>query len=188
MRKILIILFFSLIYQVNAQDLRQSIYKGLVFGMSKSEAKKEFKKNKATYTTVDIGNGFLYRIYQQNFIYDNGKLVGVLFSPKGAGLGQSYDSAKSYLVHTRGFFEKLEYETFIDNEWWNAPLNYIKSGSKWGLVLNKKDKSTIVQIFPQSLGSNNYLVNLRIWHYDTWMGYFNTENKIQETKVDKSGF
>ena len=31
---------------------------------------KEFKKNKSTYTT-DIGNNFLYRIYHQNFTYDN---------------------------------------------------------------------------------------------------------------------
>jgi hypothetical protein len=165
----------------------QSIYKGLTFGMSKAEAKKEFKKNKDTYTSVDLGNGFLYRIYQQNFIYDSNKLVGVLFSPKGAGLGQSYENTKSYLIHTRNFFERLDYETFIDNQWWNAPLNYTKSGSKWGLVLNKKDKTTIVQMFPISMG-NNYLVNLRIWHHDTWIGYFDAENKAQKQKADESGF
>ena len=51
----------------------KSIFKGLEYGMTKSEAKKEFKKNKKDYTTVDIGNGFLFRIYQQNFLYDNGE-------------------------------------------------------------------------------------------------------------------
>jgi hypothetical protein len=166
----------------------QSIYKGLEYGMSKSDAKKEFKKNKDTYISVDTGSGFLYRIYQQNFIYDDNKLVGVLFSPKGAGLGQSYDNAKSYLIHTRNFFESLGYETFIENEWWNAPLNYTKSGSKWGLVLNKKDKTTVVQMYPISMGKNTYLVNLRIWHYDTWMGYYDAENEKQKLKAEKSGF
>ena len=183
MKKILIT--FLIIFAVNSYS--QSIYKGLEYGMSKVEAKKEFKKNKDTYISVDLGNGFLYRIYQQNFIYDNDKLVGILFNPKGAGLGQTYDGAKSYLIHTRSFFESLGYETFIDNQWWNAPLNYVKSGSKWGLVLNKKDKSIIVQMFPIAMG-NSYLVNLRIWHYETWMGYYDDENKVQEIKADESGF
>tara|TARA_B100002019_G_scaffold271268_1_gene265535 strand:- start:302 stop:853 length:552 start_codon:yes stop_codon:yes gene_type:complete len=183
MKKILVTLL--ILSAVNSYS--QSIYKGLEYGMSKVEAKKEFKKNKDTYISVDLGNGFLYRIYQQNFIYDNDKLVGILFNPKGAGLGQTYDGAKSYLIHTRSFFESLGYETFIDNQWWNAPLNYVKSGSKWGLVLNKKDKSIIVQMFPVAMG-NSYLVNLRIWHYDTWMGYYDAENKVQEIKADESGF
>ena len=178
MKKILIT--FLMLFAVNSYS--QSIYKGLEYGMSKVEAKKEFKKNKDTYISVDLGNGFLYRIYQQNFIYDNDKLVGILFNPKGAGLGQTYDSAKSYLIHTRNFFESLGYETFIDNQWWNAPLNYVKSGSKWGLVLNKKDKSIIVQMFPVAMG-NSYLVNLRIWHYDTWMGYYDESNSIDQEKL-----
>ena len=81
----------------------------------------------------------------------------------------------------------MGYETFIDNKWWNAPLNYTKSGSKWGLVLNKKDKTTVVQMYPiEAMG--NYYVNLKIWHYDTWMGYYNAENKVQESKADDSGF
>ena len=48
--------------------------------MTESEAKTEFKKNKNDYTTVDIGNGFLYRIYRQNFVFDENKLVGVLLA------------------------------------------------------------------------------------------------------------
>ena len=34
----------------------QAIFKGLNFGMSKSEAKKEFKSNKSIYTNIDIGD------------------------------------------------------------------------------------------------------------------------------------
>lgn len=166
----------------------QSIFKGLEYGMSQADAKKEFKKNKDTYVSVDTGNGFLYRIYRQNFVYDSNKLVGILMTPKGAALGQSYDNCKNYLIHTRNFFESLGYETFIDNKWWDAPLNYSKSASKWGLVLNKKDKSTIVQMYPSTLTEGTYLVNLRIWHYDTWMGYYNKENEKQDLNAKDSGF
>lgn len=183
MKKLLILLLIAPVFGYG-----QSIYKGLEYGMSETDAKKEFKQNKSTYISVDTGNGFLYRIYQQNFIYDKNKLVGLLMTPKGAALGQSYDNCKSYLIHTRNFFESLGYETFIDNEWWNAPLNYTKSGSKWGLVLNKKDKSTIVQMYPIEISNNSYLVNLRIWHYDTWMDLYNKENEKQNLKVDNSGF
>jgi len=180
-------ILFTIALLITTSIYSQSIYKGLEFGMSKSEAKKEFKANKSDYITVDLGNNFLYRIYQQNFIYDQNRLVGVLFSPKGAAFGLSYDLTKQYLIHTRGFFEGLGYETYIENQWWNAPLNYLSSGSKWGLVLNKKDKTTIVQMYPQSVGEN-YLIALRIWNYDTWVGYYDAENKAQKSKADKSGF
>ena len=168
----------------------KSIFKGLEYGMTKSEAKKEFKKNKKDYTTVDIGNGFLYRIYKQNFLYDNGGLVGITLNPKGYALGMGYDVTVNYLTHTRGFFESLDYETFIDNKWYNAPLNYLKSSSKWGLVLKSKEKNTIIQMFPMSMGSasSSYLVKLIIWDYNTWMGYYNAEMKRQNDKAKDSGF
>jgi len=182
---IIIVLFVSLnLYS-------QSIYKGLEYGMTESEAKREFKSNKDTYKTVDLGNNFLYRIYKQNFVYDNDKLVGVLISPKGSALGQTYNSAESYLIHTRVFFEDLGYETFIDNEWWNAPHNYVNSNSKWGLVLNKPDNSIIVQLYPTIIGgpgSNTFLVKLMIWDYNTWVGWYNQQEAKQRENVEDSGF
>ena len=186
--KNLFLLLLTLIFISNSYG--QSIYKGLELGMSKSDAKKEFKKNKDDYTTVDIGNGFLYRIYRQNFIYDNGRLVGITLNPKGSALGMSYDRTKRYLTNTRRFFESLNYATFIESEWYNAPINYIKSGSKWGLVLTKEDKTKIVQMYPMSMGStsSNYFVKLIIWDYSTWMGYYDAETETQQTKADESGF
>ena len=187
--KIYIVLL--LIFFIISNGYTQSIYKGLEYGMSKSEASKEFKKNKESYTTVDIGNNFLYRIYKQNFVFDNNKLVALLLTPKGSAFGQSYDSARNYLIHTRKFFEKLNYETFLDNEWWDSPLNYIDSESKWGLILNKKDKSTIVQMYPISYelsGKKSFLVKLMIWNYDTWMGYYKKDREIQKEKANNSGF
>jgi hypothetical protein len=158
--------------------------------MSKSEAKKEFKKNKDDYKTVDIGNGVLYRIYRQNFIYKNNKLAAVTLNPKGSAFGMSYDLTRNYLTMTRSFFESLNYQTFIENKWYNAPINYLKSSSKWGLVLNKEDKSTIVQMYPMSMGagSGSYLVKLIIWEYNTWMGFYDADAEVQKSKAKKSGF
>jgi hypothetical protein len=186
--KKLLYLFLALIFISSSYS--QSIYKGLNYGMSKSEAKKEFKKNKTNYTTIDIGNNFFYRIYRQNFIFDNNKLVGIPINPKGFAFGMGYDVTVNYLTHTRGFFESLGYETFIDNKWYNAPLNYLKSSSKWGLVLKNKEKNTIIQMFPMSMGSasSTYLVKLIIWDYNTWMGYYDKENKSQNAKAKSSGF
>lgn len=188
MKKDILVLIAILFTSIN---YGQSIFKGLEYGMSKSDAKKEYKLNKQDYTTVDVGNGFLYRIYQQNFVFDENKLVGVLLTPKGSTFGQSYDDAKNYLIHSRSFFESLNYSTHIENEWWNAPLNYVESGSKWGLVLQKSDKTTMVQMYPISYelsGATKYLVKLMIWHSDTWLGYFEKEEKKQLSKVKDSGF
>ncbi|MDO6813815.1 hypothetical protein [Tenacibaculum soleae] len=169
----------------------QSIYKGLEFEMTPKEAKKEFKKNKNNYISVDLGNNFYYRIYRQNFIFLDKKLSCVVLTPKGFSLGMDYDSARNYLIHTRSFFTDLGYEIFLDNEYWNAPLNYASSGSKWGLILFNKDKTKIIQIFPQkynTLSTTSFLVNLRIWNYNAWMDLYNKENDLQNNKKANSGF
>lgn len=163
----------------------QSIYKGLEFGMSKKEAAKEFKENKDTYINIDLGNNFLYRIYRQNFKYSSEGLVGVLLSPKGSALGQSYDHAVSYLEYTRSFFEDLGYEILSEPEYWNAPLSF---NSKYGLLMVNPDETTIIQLYPVSYGSSNYLVNLEIYNYPQFMEWYDAAQKIQEEKAMKSGF
>mgnify|MGYP005993348777 CR=1 FL=1 len=188
MKNLLILTFcFCLTLSINSQ----SIYKGLKYGMTQAEAKKEFKKNKKDYTTVDLGNNLLYRIYRQNFVFINNKLVAVPLTPKGFAFGMQYDDAKNYLTATRSFFEKLGYEAFIDNKWWDAPLNFANSNSKWGLILNKKDKSTIVQMYPVKYNvssSTSFIVHLKVWHYDTWMNSYNNSKKQQKKITEKSGF
>ena len=172
------LLLLSLIFISNC--FSQSVYMGLEFGMSKSEAKKEFKKNKDDYKTIDIGNGVLYRINRHNFIYKNTKLVAVALHPKGSALGMPYDLTRNYLTMTRSFFESLNYQTLIENKWYNAPIKYLKSSSKWGLVLNKEDKNTIVQMYPMSMGSDSgsYLVKLIIWEYNTWMEFYDADAEV----------
>lgn len=187
--KFYVVSLFLLI--VASCSFAQSIYKGFEYGMSKSEASKEFKENKETYESIDLGNGFIYRIYKQNLVFESNKLVAVLLTPKGSAFGQSHDAATNYLEFTRGFFENLGYETFLESEWWNAPENFAASGSKWGLILNKEDKSIIVQMFPiryELSGDIVYLANLKIWHYDTWVRLYNTANENLNEKAKESGF
>jgi len=171
----------------------QSIYKGLTYGMTKSEAKKEFLANKDQYTNIDTGNGFLYRTYKQNFVFTDGKLTCVPLTPKGAALGLGYDETVLYLEHTRKFFENLNYQTFIDAEYWNAPLNYEKSPSKWGLILYNEDKTKIIQMYPSSYsnsvtGGKKYLVIINVWHYNTWMNFYNKAQSINKEKAKNTGF
>lgn len=184
MKRIIILLVFLISLTANGQ----AIFKGLNYGMSKSEAKKEFKNNKDSYTNIDIGGGFVYRIYSQNFIYDNKKLVGIVFNPKGSMMGLGYEECKNWLIKTRSFFEGLGFETYIENKWWNAPMNYISSGSMWGLVMNKGDKTTMMQMFPQEITKGSYNASLRLWHHDTFVGYVESNRKKQKEKSDDSGF
>jgi len=61
-------------------------YKDIYFGMSKSEAKSVFKKDKEAYTNAQIGS-YLYRIYTQNFVYDEkGEVFQIALTAKGGGL------------------------------------------------------------------------------------------------------
>ena len=65
----IIILFYSI------QLFSQPVFNGLLFGMTEKEAKSEFKANTDVYTNVDLGNGFVWRVTSQNFLYDNKKQV-----------------------------------------------------------------------------------------------------------------
>jgi hypothetical protein len=181
---ILIVLFLFFFFNIKSQE----IYKGLMSGMSKLEAKKQFKKNRDTYITVDFTNGFNYRIYRQNFMFINDKLAALVFSPKGYVFGMDYDSTRNYLIHTRNFFEDLNYVTFIDDEYWNSPINYVSSGSKWGLVLHNEEKTKIIQMFTERYMETSFLVVLSVWNYDVWMNLYNKEESIQSKKKIKSGF
>ena len=52
-----IILFSALMLITNSFSQETSLFKGLNLGMSKKEAKAEYKANKSQYDNIDIGNG-----------------------------------------------------------------------------------------------------------------------------------
>jgi hypothetical protein len=166
----------------------QSIFKGLEHGMSKDEAVSEFRANKSDYINIEIGNGFAYRIYQQNFEYTNDGLVSVLLTPKGSAMGQGYYEAVDWLDYSKTFFDKLDYREFFVPEYWNAPLNF---RSKYGLLMYNSEKTVMLQLFPihYTIGnSKSYLVKLQLYNYDQFMEWYNAEKDVQREITEKSGF
>jgi hypothetical protein len=179
---LLSVLFFT------SSAFSQTIFKGLEFGMTRDEAVDAFRADRDEYTTVDIGNNFKYRIYQQNFIYEDGKLTGVNFRPKGSAFGQSYDEATSYLEHTRQFFENLDYEVFFEPEYWNAPQSF---KSKYGLLMVNPEKTVMAQVYPTKTTAYNnttYLVLIDLYNYDDFLKTYKNEEEKQQKIRESSGF
>lgn len=166
----------------------QHIYKGLEYGMTAQEAKKEFRSNKAEYDAVDFGNGFVWRLFHQNFIYDNGGLVGVLFQPKGALMGLTHSGTTSYLEFSRAFFEEKGYQVFFEPEFWKYPLNF---NSKYGLLMHDEDKKIVVQLYPYSgyvNGATIYSAYMKVINYDWFMQQYESQQQLLELKANESGF
>jgi len=172
----------------NFSGSAQSIYRGLVYGMNVKDAKTEFKTNKDQYDNVDFGNGFAWRVYTQNLIYQNDSLVAILMTPKGAALGLSHDAATSYLEFSRAFFENKGYKLFFEPEYWQYPLNF---HAKYGLLLSNSDKTIMVQLYPLSYKSGYttmFTSCLKIMNYKWFMSTYEAGHKLLEKKSDESGF
>lgn len=184
--KSILLIIISVMFAVDC--FSQTIFKGLNYNMSVSEAKKEFKTNKEQYDNVDFGNGFVWRIFPQNFIYKNGNLVGVLFQPKGALLGLSHTGTTSYLEFSRSFFEIKGYKVFFEPEYWQYPLNF---NSKYGLLMQNEDKTIIVQLYPFKWfysGTTYYSAYMKVLNYAWFMNEYEKQNQILKDKSENSGF
>ncbi len=164
--QIVLYLLFPLLLSFNTRA--QSIFKGLKYGMSQTQANAEFKTHKKNYTNLDIGDDYIYRTYKQDFIFEDNKLVGIIFSPRGSAFGQSYKSSKNYLLQTKDYLERLGYVSLIQNTYWNDPLEFIKTGEEQGLVMHK-NKSTIAQLLTTQNDTNYnsaFIIKLIFWNYN----------------------
>ncbi len=163
---ILLYLFFSLFIFQNTRA--QSIFKGLSYGMTQTRANEEFKKYKEKYTNLDIGDDYVFRTYKQDFIFDNNKLVGVVFTPRGSAFGQSYKSSKNFLTQARDYLERLGYERLIEETYWNDPVEFIKTGGEKGLIMHL-NKTVIAQLLPTQNDTNYntaFIIKLIFWNYN----------------------
>ena len=80
------ILFVFLLLFTGIVSSQVKAYKDIYFGMTKPQATAAFNKNKKEYTNAQIGS-FLYRIYKQNFVYnEKGELFQIALTSKGGGL------------------------------------------------------------------------------------------------------
>ncbi|WP_159523781.1 hypothetical protein [Sunxiuqinia indica] len=186
MKHYLLLIFVTIF--IPSSVFSQTIYKGFEYGMSKGEAKREFKKNKDDYTAVDLGNGFVWRTYPQNLLMSGDSLAVVWFTPKGTALGMSHDNVVSYLEFTRAFFELKDYQLFFEPEYWQYPVNF---NAKYGLLLSNPDKTIMVQLYPSSakVGHNTtYFANLKVMNYDWFMSIYKENLNVLDEKSAESGF
>lgn len=182
-------LLFTLVFLISlGANSQTSLFKGLNLGMTKKEAKKEYKQNKSSYDNIDIGNGWIWKTTTTNFYYGSSGLEGIYFYQKGTLLsGLGYDNTVSCLNMTKQFFENLGYTEFYKNKWWNAPLNFSYS---YGLILVSSDKAKIAHIFPtkDSGGNNNHTAGLILYDYKIFMDSYNKRLETIDKKQEDSGF
>lgn len=167
----------------------QILFKGLELGMTKKEAKKEFRDNKAEYTNIDIGNNWIYRtsIPNMHFLPDKG-LVRIDFFLKGTLLGGiGYQNTTNGLEMTRQFFENLGYKVFYENKYWKYPLNF---SSDYGLIMTDSKNSKVIHLFPSHPPGklNQHTVGLILIEHDIFMEAYKERIKSILTKQKKSGF
>jgi len=179
--------FLLFIFIVSVISNAQPIYLGLEYGMTKDQAILEFQQNKDKYNNIDLGNGFAWRLFKQNFIYQNDSLVGLTFSPVGGAFGLSYDITVRYLNYTRDFFEKKGYTLIAENEYWNAPENFIAKGYAFGLLLANEDQTIIVHLYPYKF-QDRYNAYFKVLNYDWFIKVGELHKANVEEKQDNTGF
>ena len=133
----------------------QNLYKGLEIGMTKKEAKSEFKKNKEQYISATLGS-YEYRHYPQNNSYDkDGGLTMIMFSPKGSGLGMDKVKAKLYFLD---MITLLDNTGFVEDEINIKEGNYREFAVGGGYAFHNN----------QSVDDVNFLTNLAIHLQDEY--------------------
>jgi len=166
----------------------QDIYRGLKYGMSKSEAKDEYKAHNDLYDNIDLGHGFIWRAFSKNFIFINNGLVAIELVPKGAAFGLGYDNTTSYLEFTATFFKVKGYKEFFRPDYWQYPLNF---NSRYGLLLAAPDSSIMVQMYPIVFRMGNSKTSsavIKVMNYKWFMDTYNTDHAILDEKSKNSGF
>lgn len=180
------LLFFSISFY--GQN-KKCLFKELCVGMSKTEAKKEYRKNKEKYINVDIGNDWIYRTDIYNLRFDeNQKLVGIYFFLKNTKLsGVGYQNTQNALNMTKKFFEKLGYIKIYENEYWNYPLNF---SYDYGLLMADKNKTKVVHLFPShpATNVNEHTPGLILTDYNLFMEAYNERLKRTIEKQENTGF
>jgi len=185
MKNFLILLLFIPLVSVGQSV---SLFKGLSLGMSKKDAKKEYKSNKSAYDNIDIGNGWIWKTTTQNFYLGKNGLEGIYFYQKGTLLsGLGYDNTVACLNMTKQFFENLGYTEFYKHKWWNAPVNF---SNIYALVMVSSDEAKIAHIFPtkDSGSGKNHTAGLILYEYNKFMDGYNKRRESIEKKQKESGF
>ena len=164
----------------------QSIFKGLEYGMTKKEAKAEWKANKNKYFPgIDLGNGFSYRTVKGNFEYKDDSLYAVMFDQSGQ---YRADIAFDYLIATRAYYQGLGYDLFHEPDYWPGNWEESEYGSftidykaNYGLLMSDPGKNLMVQIYVEedwgtvaATKYSMYITRVIIYIYDDFLQMWET--------------
>jgi len=157
MKKVILLLLLSTIaYSQEGVKLIGGFYSG----MSKKEAKVEFKENKDTYINIQLGSPvYKYRMYIQNHEYDENGLVMVGFTPKGTGLGMLESSGKDYF---RDLVEFLLAQGYVAEGANVNNDNYFEFSNDNSWYLVNKDKTKQIKIFTMPYLSAG-MISFNVW-------------------------
>ena len=156
---------------VSAQNVKA--YKNLYFGMTKQEAKTEFKTNKDSYTTAQIG-GFEYRLYVQNNKFDQfGGLNQIGFVAKGSGLTGVFEAEAKDRLRDLIKFAKANNYTTDGIAIGASEFEYDRNG-EYTFYSPNKDKFIKLVFFPN--GDKYTFLSLWVGKYD--------ETKKEEVYAD----
>lgn len=163
MKKVLLltlILFCTLTFGQKITDTpneQNVIYKGFKVGMTKSEAKKEFNRDKEAYKYINLnGSTFTVSPYANLHKYDkNDKLIGISIFPLGSAKNKS--TTTEYFDNSKDFFEKHGYQlSFTPN-----------TSHMYHIFMNNTDKNTVMEMFTTVGGLPLfYFIFLTIYNYD----------------------
>jgi len=152
--KKLILFTFLISYSISAQNL----YKGFNVGMTKKEAKSEFKKNKNQYIAAKLGS-YEYRLYTQNNVYDDGGLTMIRFTPKGYGLGMMPEDAKLYFTDMIRLLENTGFSADGTNVN-SGRYKEFKVGNNY--VFHNKEKGKSIYLAVVAYGKNSVILNVMV--------------------------
>lgn len=187
MQKIILLYILLIVTALHAQNT--PLYKGLLYKMPLSEAKKEFRKNKDQYKVISLGNGVDWRMYPMNFaVNGNSELVGINLN-SGAMFGESSENTKIYLTQTRQFLEDKGYTVIHEPDYWNFPLLF-SDANKYGLLLHDPDKNVMISIrsVPHPTEHLRFVPVMGISNYDAFVKYMETDKEAVQKQRDKTGF
>ena len=168
----------------------QSIFKGLTYGMSREEAKAEYKANKSDYKGVKIDPYLSYNMFVKNMGFnENEQLSMVFFSPWYNGGPIPTDKATHCLNTTMEFFASLGYEIFYEGENWNYPEIY---NGDLGLVMKNSDGTTMILMYPDPYkkpdGEIQQSIRLEVWNHTEFMRIWDLQQAQKEKLKQESGF
>lgn len=141
------------------QNEQKVIYKGFKTGMTKSEAKKEFNRDKTAYQHINLENGGNYSVIPNLYSYDkNDKIIGIFLGLDGTAKNKS--ATTDYFDNAKAFFEKHGYKFSF------TPV----SSRMYHVVMTNTEKNTIVEMQTTVGGLPLfYFITIRILNYDEFV-------------------